>query len=250
MTTSNYNRADSIEFGKKVSRKIKGWYSNDTFHENAVDRIVLQREEIYTLLEKVEKVSVKKLLRYLDSSGFFYRPSSPNRHHNFPGGLAEHSLGVFRIVEEWNNMTPNERRNSELYIFNLYDKHVSCDIFTEKMNFDDMLIASICHDLCKAKHYYFKDKRVILSHNSDPEPKRLHASLSVNRIKENGIPERNNEEMLQAVLLHMHLFSKPGTTQYADLQKKGKTSMLTIAVWAADKLDASRHPAGKLHRQL
>ena len=250
MTTSNYNRTDSIEFGKKVSRKIKGWYSNDAFHEKAVDRIVIQREEIYALLEKVEKVSVKKLLRYLDSSGFFYRPSSPNRHHNFPGGLAEHSLGVFRIVEEWNNMTPNERRNSELYIFNLYDKHVSCDIFTEKMNFDDMLIASICHDLCKAKHYYFKDKRVILSHNSDPEPKRLHASLSVKRIKENGIPERNNEEMLQAVLLHMHLFSKPGTTQYADLQKKGKTSMLTIAVWAADKLDASRHPAGKLHRQL
>jgi 23S rRNA maturation-related 3'-5' exoribonuclease YhaM len=115
MTTRNYNRADSIDFGKKVSRKIKGWYSNDTFHEKAVDRIVLQREEIYTILEKVEKVSVKKLLRYLDSSGFFYRPSSPNRHHNFPGGLAEHSLGVFRIVEEWNDMTPNERKNSELY---------------------------------------------------------------------------------------------------------------------------------------
>ena len=56
MTTSNYKRADSIEFGKKVSRKIRGWYSNDTFHDKAVNRIVLQREEIYALLEKVEKV--------------------------------------------------------------------------------------------------------------------------------------------------------------------------------------------------
>ena len=92
-------------------------YRNGTFHDNAVNRIVLQREEIISLLESVKKVKVNKLLRYLDSSGFFYRPSSPNRHHNFPGGLAEHSLGVFRIVEEWNNMTPDERRNSELYKF-------------------------------------------------------------------------------------------------------------------------------------
>ena len=249
MATNNYKRADSIEFSKKVSRKIKGWYSNETFHDKAVDRIVLQREEIYALLEKVEKVSVKKLLRYLDSSGFFYRPSGRYRHHNFPGGLAEHSLGVFRIVEEWNKMTPDERRNSELYKFNLYNKHVSCDIFTEKMSYDDMVMASICHDLCKAKHYYFEG-HYIKSHNSDPEPRRVHASLSVKRLNENGIPEKNNEEMLQAVLLHMHLFSKPGTTRYADLQKKGKTSMLTIAVWAADKLDASRHPAGKLHKQF
>ena len=131
MSTNNYKRTDSIEFTKKVSRKIKGWYSNDTFHDKAVNRIALQREEIISLFEKVEKVSVKKLLRYLDSSGFFYRPSAPNRHHNFPGGLAEHSLGVFRIVEEWNNMSPEERRNSELYNFKLSDKHVLCNIFTE-----------------------------------------------------------------------------------------------------------------------
>lgn len=41
MATNNYNRADSLEFAKKVSRKIKGWYSNDAFHDKAVDRIVL-----------------------------------------------------------------------------------------------------------------------------------------------------------------------------------------------------------------
>ena len=63
MVTNNYKRADSIEFAKKVSRKIKGWYRKDAYHDMAVNRIVLQREEIYALLEKVEKVSVKKLLR-------------------------------------------------------------------------------------------------------------------------------------------------------------------------------------------
>lgn len=248
MTTSNYKRADSIEFAKKVSRKIKGWYDSDTYHDNAVDRIVLQREEIYSLLEKVEKVSVKKLLKYLDSSGFFYRPSSPNRHHNFPGGLAEHSLGVFRIVEEWNNMTPDERRNSELYNFKLYNKHVSCDIFKEKMNYDDMVIAGICHDLCKAKHYYF-DGRIIKKHYSDPLGSK-HASISVERLEANGIKGEKCEELLLAVLKHMRLFSIPHSNKERANQVKGKNSMLTIAVWTADKLDASRHPAGKLHRQL
>lgn len=249
MTTSNYNRTDSIEFGKKVSRKIKGWYSNDAFHEKAVDRIVIQREEIYALLEKVEKVSVKKLLRYLDSSGFFYRPSACSRHHNFPGGLAEHSLGVFRIVEEWNDMTPIERRNSELYSFKLYNKNVFCDIFTEKMSYDDMVIASICHDLCKAKHCYF-DGRIIKKHHSDNLGRR-HASISVERLEANGIKGKKCEELLLAVLKHMRLFSyPPKNKKEEDNQRRGKASMLTIAVWAADKLDASRHPAGKLHRQF
>ena len=249
MSNSIYTRTDSVLFAQKVNRKIAGWYSNATFQENAVKRIVLQREEIYSLFEKVEAINVNRLLRYLDSSGFFYRPSGRYKHHNFPGGLAEHSLGVFRIVEGWNNMAPDERKQSELYKFNLYNKKVSCDIFTEKMNYDDMLIASICHDLCKAKHYYFIG-HYIKSHNSDPEPRKVHASLSVKRLKENGIAEKNNEEMFQAVLLHMHLFSQPKSQSYADLQNKGKTSMLTIAVWAADKLDASKHPAGKLHKQF
>ena len=135
MAISEYTRLDSTAFAHKVSRKIAGWYSNTTFHENAVKRIVLQREEIYSLFEKVGAINVGRLLRYLDSSGFFYRPSSANRHHNFPGGLAEHSLGTFRIIEEWNCMTPDERQNSELYKRFLYNKQVTCDILKEKMNF-------------------------------------------------------------------------------------------------------------------
>lgn len=185
MSNNIYTRTDSILFAQKVNRKIAGWYSNATFQENAVKRIVLQREEIYSLFEKVEAINVDRLLRYLDSSGFFYRPSSANRHHNFPGGLAEHSLGTFRIVEEWNSMTPDERQNSELYKRFLHSKQVTCDILNEKMNYDDMVIAAICHDLCKAKHYYMVG-RVIKSHNSDPEPRHIHAALSVKRLRKTG----------------------------------------------------------------
>jgi hypothetical protein len=249
MAISEYTRLDSTAFAHKVSRKIAGWYSNTTFHENAVKRIVLQREEIYSLFEKVGAINVGRLLRYLDSSGFFYRPSSANRHHNFPGGLAEHSLGTFRIIEEWNCMTPDERQNSELYKRFLYNKQVTCDILKEKMNYDDMVVAAICHDLCKAKHYYMVG-RVIKSHNSDPEPRHKHGLLSVERLQKNGISGRSCQNLLLAVLMHMHLFSQPRSQNEANSQMQARSSMLSIAVWAADKLDASRHPAGTRHRQF
>ena len=249
MAISEYTRLDSTAFAHKVSRKIAGWYSNTTFYENAVKRIVLQREEIYSLFEKVGAINVGRLLRYLDSSGFFYRPSSANRHHNFPGGLAEHSLGTFRIIEEWNCMTPDERQNSELYKRFLYNKQVTCDILKEKMNYDDMVVATICHDLCKAKQYYMVG-RVIKSHNSDPEPRHKHGLLSVERLQKNGISGRSCQNLLLAVLMHMHLFSQPRSQNEANSQMQARSSMLSIAVWAADKLDASRHPAGTRHRQF
>lgn len=244
MTNNKYQRTDSALFAQKVRKKINGWYKKNEHYTKAVDRIVLQREEIIGLLDSVKKVNVKKLLRYLDSSGFYYRPSSPNNHHNFPGGLAEHSLGVFRIVEEWNKMTPDERRNSELYNFNLYNKQVTCDILHEEMNYDDIVIAAICHDLCKATRFYF-DGRRIRKHSKESD---VHSSFSEERIVENGVNKPIHDEIRLAVLTHMRLFSfPPRNNKEAQNQKKGRASMLAIAVWAADKLDASRHPAGRRH---
>lgn len=248
MTNNRYQRTDSATFAQKVRKKIDGWYKMDEHYTNAVDRIVFQREEIISLFDSVKNVNIRELQRYLDSSGFYYRPSSPNKHHNFPGGLAEHSLGVFRIVEEWNNMTPEERRNSELYTKFLYNKQVSCDLLNERMNYNDMVIAAICHDLCKAKHYYFEGRMIRGHKRSDPKFPSHHSSLSEERLVENGINLPAHDEIRLAVLTHMRLFSQPPRNNNETLnQKKGRASMLAIAVWAADKLDASRHPAGRRH---
>ena len=238
---------EKVAFMEKVRRKIDGWYSKEEYYTRAVDRIAFQWIEIVVLLKSVKKVDTRKLIAYLDKSGFFYRPSAANRHHNFPGGLAEHSLGTYKILEEWNCLSAEERRESELYR-KLLSKHpVDCDIFTEKMDRDDMILAAICHDLCKAEHYYFKGRRII-AHRSDSEPKHAHATLSVKRLKAAGIDTPECEEMLLAVLMHMHLYSKPRFAKEAQDQQKARRSMLAIAVWGADKLDASRHPAGRLHR--
>ena len=88
------------DFADKVKRKIAGWYDKEEHEKKAIDRIVRQREQIISLLQKVHLCDTSKLLEYLDRSGFYYRPSSPKGHHNFPGGLAEHSLGVYLIMKE------------------------------------------------------------------------------------------------------------------------------------------------------
>lgn len=235
---------NSKDFALKVSNKIAGWYPTQDQHDKAVERIVNQREEIIGLLKGVTKVDVSRLLKYLDDSGFYYRPSSGTRHHNHPGGLAEHSLGTFRIVERWNNLSPNERRKKNHYTFTkfLINKKVSCDFLTEKMDHDDMVIAAICHDLCKAEHYYL-DGRSIKSHGSDREARWMHSALSVKRLKQLGIDTAVCDEPLLAVREHMKLFSKPRNDEDAKRHAKGRGSMLAVTVWAADKLDASRHPA-------
>ena len=78
----------------------------------------------------------------------------------------------------------------------------------------------------------------------------MHSRLSVKRLEENGITQKKCEELLLAVLTHMRLYSKPRTEKEAKNQKKGRSSMLAIVVWAADKLDASRHPARKRHHEF
>ena len=241
-----YNRSDSEAFAQKVSKKIAGWYSKREHHDKAVERIVKQREEIISLLESVKKVDVTQLLKYLDDSGFYYRPSSGTRHHNFPGGLAEHSLGTFKIVEHWNNLSPKERHMKTFYPFAkfLVNKKVSCDIINEKMDHDDMVIAAICHDLCKAKQFYLKGRSIKI-HNSDYEAKCKHSALSVERLKALGINTAECDELLLAVREHMSLFSKARYNEEAKRHARGQNSMLAIAVWAADKIDASRHPARK-----
>ena len=239
MENKNYRRADSAAFAVIVSREIEGWYSNVVFKEKAIDRIVRHREEILSLLNMVTKYDVKKLTKYLDETGFFYRPSSASRHHSYPGGLAEHSLGTFRLVEQWNNMSAVERRQSKLY-GKLADKEVLCDIFESKLCYDDMVIAALCHDLCKAKHCYFNGRRIVTDLINDREGHEHHSSLSVKRLRACGLTENVCSEVIQAVRLHMGLYSSTPKFSH-EVIKAGRKSVLTVIVWAADKCDAARH---------
>ena len=91
------------------------------------------KEKIILLLRFTKREGIENVIQYLEESGFYDAPSSIYRHHNWKGGLAEHSLGVYRIASELNNELPHE----------------------------SLVIAGILHDICKASKLYYDSDGII-----------------------------------------------------------------------------------------
>lgn len=87
------------------------------------------RKEILELLGQVTRPGIEKLIKWLDNSDFFTAPASTRFHSNYEGGLAEHSLNVYRIFKE----------RCKHYEFNLSNESI--------------IITALLHDVCKANFY-------------------------------------------------------------------------------------------------
>ena len=168
------------DYSKVVRRKIKKWYYNSEENLNkAVERIMSVRATIRELLEKVRNEvnseemnrGVNNVLRYLDQSGFYYRASSAHGHHNFPGGLAEHCLGVCnKALEMGQNKYPHK----------------------------SLIISGLFHDICKADRFYFLGRRILHHRRSGTE----HSPRSVEILKQCKFPLEPMEK--NAIQWHMH----------------------------------------------
>ena len=156
------------EFKSNVRIGLNGWYGTVQTEDAAVERIWKNREEFRALLEPVKRDGIPELLDYLDECGFYYRPSSDTRHHNYPGGLAEHCLGV-------------------------YKKMALSPIVKDKP--ESVKIVGLFHDLCKCDQFYFQGRR-IRSHRVDG-----HGSRSVRLLRKFGV--QLDEYEFRAIRYHM-----------------------------------------------
>lgn len=202
-------------FEAKVRRKIAGWYSKPEYVDKAVARIAAQREEIIALLESTEREGIEEVLRYLDESGFYYRASSPNKHHNWPGGLAEHSLGTCKLALQRAGDLPR----------------------------DSVIIAAMLHDTCKSDRFWFRG-RSIRKHREKCEMDGRHSVRSIVILKNCGLQLTNPEYL--AIRWHMkgERYHSRDPRKEADHTKAVKTPLWKV-VFHADKDDAKAHPAGK-----
>lgn len=87
------------------------------------------RSEYLELLGKVKREGIKDLEEYLLTSSFFTCPASQRSHANYPGGLAWHSLNLTKIALGLNKM------------------------YKTDIDEDSIIIAGLCHDLCKIDNY-------------------------------------------------------------------------------------------------
>lgn len=82
----------------------------------------------------IKRPGAADLLQWMDANGFFEAPASKRHHGANPGGLAEHSINVFRRLLRLN--TEEEKRQQ----FPQYD-------------LETVAICGLLHDLCKIDAY-------------------------------------------------------------------------------------------------
>ena len=87
------------------------------------------KSKIISLLNSTGRKGMENVVRYLDKNGFFIVPSSRERHHNWKGGLAQHSLGVYERLSKTGEGLPP----------------------------DSLIIVSLLHDICKTRQLYYDE---------------------------------------------------------------------------------------------
>ena len=93
-------------------------------------------DEIITLLKSTDREGMNELIRYMDENGFFNAPCSGQYHLCKEGGLAEHSLNVYKAMTN--------------FTFAVYGENM--DATENGYNFlNSVIITSLLHDLGKMR---------------------------------------------------------------------------------------------------
>ena len=91
------------------------------------------KDTIISLLKSTGRENINKVIDFLEKNSFFDAPASVQFHNNFAGGLAKHSLEVYREAMKLN----------------------------EKMNLPvtSVTLCSLLHDVCKHDQYVMSEGR-------------------------------------------------------------------------------------------
>ena len=98
----------------------------------------MKQEEIIQIFRNyfayIKRPGAADLLQWINSNGFFEVPASKRHHGARPGGLAEHSINVFRRLLHMN--ADEEKRRQ-----------------TPQYDIETLAICGLLHDLCKIDAY-------------------------------------------------------------------------------------------------
>lgn len=89
-------------------------------------------EKFESLLQSTDRDGVDKLVKYIRTTDFYTAPASTRFHSSYEGGLLQHSINVYEMLEA--------KSKTETW------KDIVKDEST-------IIIVSLLHDLCKANYY-------------------------------------------------------------------------------------------------
>ena len=131
------------------------------------------KNEIITLLKSTRRDNIEQVINYLNESGFFESPASVGHHNSFKGGLAKHSLEVFREAVKLNH--------------------------EKGLPDNSIIICSLLHDICKADQYRIRNNKSV---KIEKNCKKGHGRRSMFILKRKcQLPLDYDEEM--AIWWHM-----------------------------------------------
>ena len=84
------------------------------------------KHEIISLLNKVNRDGIDRLIEFLEKTDFFAAPASTKFHSNYEGGLADHSLNVYKELKDLTNGEWPE---------------------------ETIIVVGLLHDICKVNNY-------------------------------------------------------------------------------------------------
>jgi hypothetical protein len=96
-------------------------------------KLEANRDEIEKILRETKVEGIEELILYLENTDFFSAPASTKYHNSHIGGLAEHSLSVYKLFS---------------------DKVVQHKLDTPHRT---VAICGLLHDLCKTNQYYMSE---------------------------------------------------------------------------------------------
>lgn len=89
------------------------------------------REEFLKLLKSIDREGMDKLIEFIEKSDFFKAPASTKYHGAYEGGLLEHSMKVYEILQ-------NKVKNAVIEI---------------NASEETLILVALLHDICKANFY-------------------------------------------------------------------------------------------------
>lgn len=172
------------------------------------EELSANRERFVTLLRDTGREGIENVLDYLERHDFYFMPSSLHRHHNWPGGLAQHCLGVYDRLSETAPDLPE----------------------------DSKILTALLHDICKVRKLYKDDSGKWRERPEDALHYKGHGRRSVSLLeKVCGLKLDDSER--RAIRFHMGGYRLPKE----DLREffANKSNDLWRLLMNADRYDAS-----------
>ena len=175
------------------------------------------------LLKSVRRPGVDALIDYLEKSDFFEAPASTIYHGSYAGGLVEHSLNVYTMLQ-W-------------CVANLQDS----DFELPKISEESVIIVALLHDLCKVNCYHKSTRNVkneqtgkwekVPCYKREPLLPMGHCGKSVFIIQQFI---KLTPEEAQAIYWHMGAYD---TSPYNTLNELGKSYEMTLLAFLLNQAD-------------